>query len=453
MAYINGKRVLSVVQVLGGGSDVEANPSDTASTELIKIKINGVTYSVVNSSDLSNFITASVNNLTNYYLKSETYTKAEVNSLVGNITTFEVVQTLPTQDIKTNVIYLVPKSTAQTNNVYDEYIYTNNAWEKIGDTTIDLSNYYTKTQVDAALSGKANTSDLSSVATSGSYNDLSNKPTKLSDFTDDLGSNPTHTHSQYLTSHQDISGKENTSNKVTSFQQTPDDTHYPSEKLVKDNLDAINIDIGTLEIDVDDLKQNKQGTIQAGNGISIRNGYIIDAYNVDYPVLSSSVQASLDKADTSIQNIKTINGQSLLGTGNVSITFTQEYQRDYYLVLLSGGTPVFSVFYARGIGTEIQTGSITKAEAIDIIEAKFQWDSSADKYYTTDVKEKIYHYDVGQDDIVFDYYDLLGVTYDENDTTQEIAILTGTNGSVSKTYIDISEIGNDDQSTYYFEIW
>lgn len=42
---------------------------------------------------------------------------------------------------------------------------------------------------------------------SGSYNDLTNKPTiptKLSDLTDDLGSNPTHTHSQYLTSHQTL---------------------------------------------------------------------------------------------------------------------------------------------------------------------------------------------------------------------------------------------------------
>lgn len=34
-------------------------------------------------------------------------------------------------------------------------------------------------------------------------------PTKLSGFTDDLGSSPKHTHSQYLTSHQDISGKQN----------------------------------------------------------------------------------------------------------------------------------------------------------------------------------------------------------------------------------------------------
>ena len=34
----------------------------------------------------------------------------------------------------------------------------------------------------------------------------------------------------------DDSGKENTSNKVTSWQSTPDDNHYPSEKLVKDSL-------------------------------------------------------------------------------------------------------------------------------------------------------------------------------------------------------------------------
>ena len=35
------------------------------------------------------------------------------------------------------------------------------------------------------------------------------------------------------------SGKEDKSNKVTAWQSTPDDTHYPSEKLVKDTIDAI----------------------------------------------------------------------------------------------------------------------------------------------------------------------------------------------------------------------
>lgn len=39
------------------------------------------------------------------------------------------------------------------------------------------------------------------------YNQLQNKPSKLSQFQDDLGTNPEHSHSQYLTQHQDISGK------------------------------------------------------------------------------------------------------------------------------------------------------------------------------------------------------------------------------------------------------
>lgn len=41
-----------------------------------------------------------------------------------------------------------------------------------------------------------------------------------------------HTHSQYLTSHQDISGKENISNKVTSISSSSTDTQYPSAKAV-----------------------------------------------------------------------------------------------------------------------------------------------------------------------------------------------------------------------------
>ena len=115
----------------------------------------------VKVSDLTNdtgFIINTVSNLTNYYLKSETYTKTEVQNLIAAISTLkiQVVQTLPTQDISLTTIYLVPKTTSGTNNIYDEYVYINNAWEKIGDTQIDLSNYYTKTQTDALLAEKQN---------------------------------------------------------------------------------------------------------------------------------------------------------------------------------------------------------------------------------------------------------------------------------------------------------
>ena len=52
---------------------------------------------------------------------------------------------------------------------------------------IDLSNYATKTDVNS----KANTSDLATIATSGSYNDLTNKPTLFSGDYTDLTNKPT----------------------------------------------------------------------------------------------------------------------------------------------------------------------------------------------------------------------------------------------------------------------
>ena len=45
--------------------------------------------------------------------------------------------------------------------------------------------FYDKTAADQLLALKANSADLATVATSGSYNDLSNKPTNVSDFTND----------------------------------------------------------------------------------------------------------------------------------------------------------------------------------------------------------------------------------------------------------------------------
>ena len=75
--------------------------------------------------------------------QSTTYTKTEVDALIGALSTisFAVVQQLPTSDIQTNVIYLVPAAQPGQSNIYNEYIYVNNNWELIGSTSIDLSGY------------------------------------------------------------------------------------------------------------------------------------------------------------------------------------------------------------------------------------------------------------------------------------------------------------------------
>lgn len=124
--------------------------------------------------DVSQFITISVNNLVNYLLKSETYTRTEVNNLISSIekATFEVVNQLPTTGVS-NVIYLVPSSNPKTQNVKDEYIWINNAWEQIGSTQVDLTGYATETWVNTQISAFLTQSQIETLinsAVSGKLN-------------------------------------------------------------------------------------------------------------------------------------------------------------------------------------------------------------------------------------------------------------------------------------------
>lgn len=111
------------------------------------------------TSDLTNnsgFITKAVNDLTNYYLKSETYTKEEVQSLISavNSVTLQKVESLP-EPGESNVIYLVPKS-GSGNDIYDEYIFIDGKPEHIGSTQVDLSNYVQEAPKDGKTYGRNN---------------------------------------------------------------------------------------------------------------------------------------------------------------------------------------------------------------------------------------------------------------------------------------------------------
>ena len=124
---------------------------------------NDTTYD--NLSDFNNdcgFITNAVNDLVNYYTKSTTYTKTEVNQLISTVPSFSitVVPDLNIQNPSTTTIYLVP-NTGTGANVYDEYVYVydetthTGTFEKLGTQSIDLTQYYTAAQTDTLLSGKA----------------------------------------------------------------------------------------------------------------------------------------------------------------------------------------------------------------------------------------------------------------------------------------------------------
>lgn len=104
--------------------------------------------------DVSQFITRSVNDLVNYYLKSEVYTKDEVATLIGAIQQFHyeiAASTSAVSDPQSNVLYLIGPSGTGSDK-YEEYVYSN-GWVKIGDTSIDLSGYVTTEALNTTLAG------------------------------------------------------------------------------------------------------------------------------------------------------------------------------------------------------------------------------------------------------------------------------------------------------------
>jgi len=74
-----------------------------------------------------------------------------------------VVEELP-QTGEANILYLVPKTTTGTNNIFEEYLYINENWELIGTTDIDLSNYIQKS-LTAGLVKNDGTIDTSTYLT------------------------------------------------------------------------------------------------------------------------------------------------------------------------------------------------------------------------------------------------------------------------------------------------
>lgn len=121
------------------------------------IKVNGVAQTIT-SKAVNIAVPTNNNQLTNgagYQTSSEVQTA--INNAISGITgiDFQVVESLPETGIK-GVIYLVSNS-GTGSNIYDEYIWVTNRFEKIGTTEIDLSNYYNTTNLLALTNQEIDT--------------------------------------------------------------------------------------------------------------------------------------------------------------------------------------------------------------------------------------------------------------------------------------------------------
>lgn len=128
----------------GAEVNVQSNWEETDNTSDAFIKNKPTKLSEFTND--TGFIDNTVANLTNYY------NKGEIDTKIGNLATIQVqvVEDLP-ETGDGNVIYLKAKTAPEEGNDYDEYLWNGTAFEKIGDTSINLTDYATTEYVDDKL--------------------------------------------------------------------------------------------------------------------------------------------------------------------------------------------------------------------------------------------------------------------------------------------------------------
>lgn len=150
--------------------------------------------------------------------------------------------------------------------------------------------------VSGQISGKADKSEMSVVAGTGANADKTTITLKSG------------TSATVLTQHQDVSGKEDKSNKVTSF-SSPTDTQYPSAKLVSDQL-------ATKQNTISDLSTIRNGATAGATAIQSvtvgttttgaagTNASVVNSGTTTAPVLSFTIPQGAQ----GIQGIQGIQG-------------------------------------------------------------------------------------------------------------------------------------------------
>ena len=279
--------------------------------------------------------------------KSTTYNKTEVDSKVSTINQtkqdkltagsgikienntisstldvqlYKIVDSLPTQDVEPGKIYLVLSETSTESNKYTEYVYVNNEWEIIGSYTanVDLSGYLTKTDaastyqpkgnyalkteipdvstkadtsyvntqiqtVNTEINKKANKADLHAVATSGNYNDLTNKLK--------AGSGVTITDDNTINTSVDLSGVTNSISELDSKIEAEISRATIAESNKVDKI----VGKGLSTNDYTTNEKNKLAGIASGAEVNVQSDWNQIDINSDDYIKNKPVAATIEK--------------------------------------------------------------------------------------------------------------------------------------------------------------
>lgn len=289
------------------------------------------------------FIDNTVNNLINYYKKSEIYTKTEIDQKLSAKWDSKFVDKLPTEDISTTTIYFLRRkkeqgTTQYDSDVYDEYIYVDGTWELIGNTYVDLTDYYTKSQTESKIDEKVSIETQNRILADNTLqNNIDDVQTNIDDVNNSLNSEITTRQNKDL-SHEtkmteiesnlnsEISratnAENNLSNRCDSYDSHVSNTENPH------NVTAEQVGLGNV------TNVSTTSTITPDSEKNITSGAV-------YTALENKVD-KIDGRGLSEQNFTYAEKTKLAGLENYDDTSIQSriYANENAITTLNGDTSV-----------------------------------------------------------------------------------------------------------------
>ena len=152
---------ISAVEI--DAQQVETNTQNIATLQEEKADKDEIPTKTSDLTNDSGFITKNANDLTNYYKKNETYSQQEIDTKISSIYRYKgtvaTYQDLPSTDLTIGDVYNVESDGSN-------YAWTGTIWDKLGGE-IDLSDYYTKSQVDTTLADYVKNTDYAASGKAG----------------------------------------------------------------------------------------------------------------------------------------------------------------------------------------------------------------------------------------------------------------------------------------------
>ena len=393
---------------------------------------------------------ASYSTLTVNGTSADLYTKAQVDSLIGSIEQFHYeiyASTSAVTNPQGNVLYLIGPIGSGLDK-YEEYVYANNSWTKIGDTSIDLSDYVTETALETELAGYVTTVALTTaLAGVNTLDTITTNQDGTVDFTWKDGNivkvDLNHEHSNYVPKSLTINGVDLSQNRTFYVGTSPIQATAQAQNLTGIlSIKAVDSNTSMLVWDNDHGAWRVMGNLYAdgwvaaggigsgsggGGGTSSLYG-LIEVESTTSPAANDVFYFNGTKWTNS--SLKTVGGVSVLGSGDIPVgggSTVEVYN------LLSTGTRVATIRIGGTSGTEynilaptsggggasslndlsdVTTSSVANGDLLVYNTSNSQWENVAKATALTDyaLKTGSFTYNFQANSIIFNGGTLTGTT-------------------------------------------